>query len=309
LRILIADDDPVSRRLIEKMLKSDGYEVTAVSNGRMAADQLCKPDGPRLALLDWMMPELDGPGVCRAVRSHGKQPYVHMILLSSKQSKGDIVEGLRSGADDYLIKPCDPEELKARLRTGLRILSLEDTLVDAREEMRFKAMHDALTGLLNRGVMMELLEREIKRTGREKTCATIVLGDLDHFKLINDNYGHTIGDEVLQEAARRLRNSVRGYDFLGRYGGEEFVAILSNCDVGGGLKRAEEMRQAIANFPFETARGPLNVTISIGVLTIRDSAGRSVEMVLNEVDEALYAAKQDGRNRTVQVKSEITPLA
>jgi two-component system cell cycle response regulator len=124
MKILIADDEALSRKLLEKILQRAGYDVIAVENGRLAAEQLCQPEGPRLALLDWMMPELDGPGVCREVRRRRKLSYVHMILLTSKESKEDIVQGLQSGADDYLIKPCDPEELKARLRTGLRILDL-----------------------------------------------------------------------------------------------------------------------------------------------------------------------------------------
>ncbi|HXN94820.1 MAG TPA: response regulator, partial [Candidatus Acidoferrales bacterium] len=157
MRILIADDDVLSLRLLERTLERGGYEVTAVQNGRLAAEHLCRHDGPRLALLDWVMPELDGPAVCRQVRQKRQQVYVHMVLLTSKESKQDVIEGLESGADDYLIKPFDSAELKARLRTGLRILQLEDRLVEAREDMRFKATHDPLTGLFNRGIIMDLL--------------------------------------------------------------------------------------------------------------------------------------------------------
>src|SRR5216683_5510833 len=160
MKILIADDEGMSRQLLQKTLERAGYEVIAVENGRFAADQLCKPEGPRLALLDWVMPELDGPGVCRQVRKRKEQSYVYMVLLTSKESKEDVVAGLESGADDYLTKPFDPEELKARLRSGARILDLENRLIEAREEMRFKASHDALTTLWNRAVMLELLERE-----------------------------------------------------------------------------------------------------------------------------------------------------
>src|SRR5580692_8990899 len=157
MRILIADDEAMSRRLLQKTLERAGYEVLAVENGRQAADQLCVANGPKLALLDWVMPELDGPGVCREVRLRKEQSYVYMVLLTSKEAKEDIVTGLESGADDYLTKPFDAAELKARLRTGMRILDLENRLVEAREEMRFKASHDALTTLWNRGVVMELM--------------------------------------------------------------------------------------------------------------------------------------------------------
>jgi two-component system cell cycle response regulator len=197
MRILIADDDTISRRLLEKTLEREGYEVIAVDNGRLALQQLSLPDGPRLALLDWVMPELDGPAVCREVRQKKEQAYVHMVLLTSKESKQDMVEGLGSGADDYLVKPFDVAELKARLRTGLRILQLEDRLVEAREEMRFKATHDPLTGLFNRGVIVDLLAREVARSHREGSCSVVPLGDVDHFKRINDTRGHVVGDVAL----------------------------------------------------------------------------------------------------------------
>jgi two-component system cell cycle response regulator len=169
------------------------------------------------------MPELDGPGVCRELRKLQEQAYTYAILLTSKESKEDIVTGSESGADDYLTKPFNAEELKARLQTGERILNLEDKLVEAREQMRFKATHDALTSLSNRGAIMELLGRELARSHREATSTVIMMGDVDHFKSINDTYGHPVGDEVLQEIARRLLSCVRSYDFVGRYGGEEFL--------------------------------------------------------------------------------------
>lgn len=296
MMILVADDDVLSRRLLEKTLERAGYEVVAVENGRLAVENLCRQDGPRLALLDWVMPELDGPSVCREVRQKREQPYVHMILLTSKESKREIVEGLESGADDYLIKPFDAAELTARLRTGLRILQLEDKLIEAREEMRFKATYDPLTGLLNRGVILDLLSRELSRTHREDGCTTVLIGDLDHFKRINDTRGHLMGDEVLREIARRLLASVRSYDFVGRYGGEEFLVVLNNCDASSSLLRAEEIRRAIASVPVQTIQGPIPVTMSLGVLSSSDWGLRPVEELLGEADVALYKAKAAGRN-------------
>src|SRR6201998_2136983 len=249
MRILIADDELMSRRLFENTMQRAGNEVTAVANGQLAAAELCKPEGPRLALLDWIMPELDGPGVCRTVRKRNDQSYVYMILLTSQEKKEDVVAGLESGADDYLTKPFDPEELKARLRTGTRILDLEDRLVEAREEMRFRATHDSLTALWNRGVIVELLKRELVRSRREGKGAAILLGDLDHFKRVNDEFGHLAGDDVLRETARRLVASVRSYDFVGRYGGEEFLITLANCDPMHGANRAEAISRAIAERP------------------------------------------------------------
>ena len=304
MKILIADDDVLSRRMLEKTLQRAGYEVVAVENGRQAAEQLCRDDGPRIALLDWMMPELDGPAVCKAARQHKGRHYVYMLLLTSRESKEDIVIGLESGADDYLTKPFNTNELKARLRTGVRILDLEDSLVQAREDMRFQATHDALTSLWNRGVIVELLSREITRSLREKVSTGILLGDVDHFKSINDTHGHLVGDEVLREISRRLLHSVRSYDFVGRYGGEEFLVVLNNCDPASTPKRAEEIRKAISHLPFQTKAGNLPITMSLGVLVSQDWGNRPVEELLNEADKALYEAKEAGRNCSRIAKPE-----
>lgn len=306
MKILIADDEPLSRRLLEKTLQKAGYDVVAVPNGLAAVEQLCKSDGPRLALLDWEMPELDGPAVCREIRKKKELGYVYMILLTSKGLKTDIVAGLGSGADDYLTKPFDPEELKARLRTGQRILHLEGRLVEARENMRFKATHDALTSLFNRGVIMDLLGREISRSRREHVPTAIMLCDLDHFKRINDSHGHLIGDEVLQEVARRLLLSVRSYDYVGRYGGEEFLVILNNCDAVSAPGRAEEIRKAISDSPVQTSIGPFPITMSMGMHQTEKWGFRSVEELLHDVDLALYAAKAAGRDRVCFAKPEIS---
>jgi two-component system, cell cycle response regulator len=296
VRILIADDELMSRRLLEKTLQRAGYEVIAIENGGRARDELCKAEGPKLALLDWMMPELDGPSVCREVRKRKEHSYVYMILLTSKEKKEDVVAGLESGADDYLTKPFDPEELKARLRTGMRILDLEDRLIEAREAMRFQATHDPLTSIWNRGVIIELLARDLARSHREGKCTAILMGDLDNFKRINDTFGHLAGDEVLKETARRLVSSVRSYDSVGRYGGEEFLVALSNCDPAYALTRAETIRKIIAARPIETSAGPIPVTMSLGMLLSSEWGHRPAQELLHEVDGALYAAKAAGRN-------------
>lgn len=296
MKILIADDEALSRRLLEKTLNRAGYEVIAVEDGKKAFEQLSRPEGPRLALLDWMMPEMDGPAVCRAMRKRTEQTYVYMVLLTAKGTKEETVAGLESGADDYLTKPFNAEELRARLRVGERILLLEDRLVEARENMRFRANHDALTSLLNRGTVLDLLNRELHRSYREHNSTVILLGDVDHFKRVNDSLGHGAGDEALIEIANRLLASVRSYDFVGRYGGEEFLVVLNGCDRVYAPARAESIRKSVSARSIVTAKGALNMTMSFGVLLAADWGPRPMEELLHEVDLALYEAKSAGRD-------------
>jgi diguanylate cyclase (GGDEF)-like protein len=219
-----------------------------------------------------------------------------MVLLTSKGTKEETVLGLESGADDYLTKPFNAEELRARLRVGERILLLEDRLVEARENMRFRATHDPLTSLLNRGAIMDLLNRELSRSLREHKSTTVVLGDVDHFKKVNDTMGHGSGDEVLMEIANRLVGAVRSYDFVGRYGGEEFLVVLNSCDPVYAPGRAEAIRKSISSRPIQTAKGVVNPTMSCGMLLSAEWGPRPLEELLHEVDMALYEAKAAGRN-------------
>jgi diguanylate cyclase (GGDEF)-like protein len=306
MKILVADDDPVSLRMIERMLQRGGYEVVTAENGRQAADILSGADAPRLSLIDWMMPEQDGPGLCREVRSRNDGPYVYILLLTSKQSSVDVVHGLKAGADDYLTKPCHPAELEARLNTGRRILQLEDKLVEAREEMRFQATHDVLTSLWNRAAILTLLRSELSRSERDRSAVSILLCDIDHFKQVNDVHGHLVGDEVLQAVSERLLGSVRSYDAVGRYGGEEFLIVLSRC-VGDDLQhRAEEVRRAINQSAIVSKGGPICTSVSIGAVTVEHwDETLPVEQLLSQADEALYQAKAAGRDQVVYANSQV----
>jgi two-component system cell cycle response regulator len=307
MKILIADDDMVSRRLMERMLQHSGYEVITAENGRQAALELSKPGGPRLALLDWIMPELDGPDVCREVRSRRDDSYIYILLLTSKESSDDVVKGLEAGADDYLTKPCHTAELMARLHTGRRILQLEDKLVEAREEMRFKATHDVLTSLWDRGAILSILRNELSRSARDNTPVSLLLCDVDHFKQVNDVYGHAAGDDVLQQVSTCLLDSVRESDAVGRFGGEEFLIVLSGCNSGQLKMRAEEMRKAVNRSPFSTVQGTIPISLSVGAITIENwDKSMPIEPFLKQADAALYEAKTAGRNRVVYAESLAT---
>jgi len=306
VKILIADDDPVSRRLMERTLQKSGYDVVTAENGTQALEELSKEDGPRLALLDWMMPELDGLEVCRRVRARRGQPYIYITMLTSKLSNDDVVAGLEAGSDDYLTKPCNPEELKARLRTGQRVLRLEDTLVKSGEEMRYKATHDALTGLWNQGAVLALLRKELSRSEEECVPFSVLLCDVDHFKQVNDVHGHLVGNDVLMQIAARLQDAVRSGDSVGRYGGEEFLILLTGC-AGANLRdRAEKVRESAERSPFPTDGGSLSISLSVGSLSVDGrTAALPIEAILKKVDDALYIAKSTGRNRTVCADSPL----
>ena len=296
MKVLVAEDDALSRMLLQRTLQRAGYEVAAVEDGCRALAELSKEDPPRLALLDWIMPGRDGIEVCREVRRRRDHAYTYLVLLSSRETKQDIVQGLESGADDYLTKPYDADELKARLRAGERILELEDRLVEARESMRFQATHDLLTSLWNRGLIVELVSREVVRARREKWCNAVMMCDIDHFKKVNDENGHAAGDDVLREVARRLHTSVRSYDMVGRYGGEEFLVVLNKCDPSSAVARAENLRNAVAAKPILLPTKSLTVTISVGVALTTDFPDHDADEVLRAADMALYAAKAAGRN-------------
>ena len=302
VRVLIADDSAVSRRLLEAMLRNWGYQVTTVSNGSQAWDALQRPDAPRLAILDWMMPGLSGPEVCSLVRNRQKQPnalYTYIILVTSRNEKDDLIAGMEAGADDYLVKPFDNNELKVRLGPGRRIVELHTQLLAAQEALREQATRDALTRLWNRHSIWEILKREIARSGRGSSPLGLVLGDLDHFKHVNDTLGHVAGDTVLREVAARLNSSIRSYDAVGRYGGEEFLIILPGCDEDSSLQIADRVRSSVGKLPIQLGGHSVQVTASFGATSLRKGLIVTPEDLLRAADKALYQAKAAGRDRTM----------
>jgi two-component system, cell cycle response regulator len=303
-RILIAEDDPVSRRLLELFLVKWGFEVAVATTGTEALAMLERMDAPRLAILDWMMPGMEGVQVCQKLRESSDRPYVYVMLLTARTQKEDLLQGLESGADDYLTKPFDSQELRARLHVGQRILDLQDQLIAAGEELLYRATHDNLTGMVNRGVIMDTLRRERARQAREGGSFGIVLVDLDHFKYVNDTYGHLAGDDVLREAAQRMMGCVRPYDSVGRYGGEEFLIVVPSSDAMGTMGLAERMRRAIEAKPMMTNSVSIAVTASFGVTASIDKSPLDAQEILRLADAALYRAKERGRNRVELARAE-----
>ena len=303
-KILIAEDDPVSQRMLQSFLTKWGYEIIAVSSGTEALRILEGPDAPPLAVLDWMMPGMEGPEICREIRKDPERPYTYVLLLTARTQKEDLLKGLEAGADDYLTKPFDVQELRARLHVGRRILDLQHHLLAATDELRFRASHDMLTGIPNRGTILEAVNRERARQIRDGGSFGVILADLDHFKAVNDNHGHLAGDIVLKEAACRMRACVRSYDSVGRYGGEEFLIVVPTGDGNSTAAVAERVRQAISEKPVMTESGPISVTASLGIAV---SIDRDVKEVLRSADEALYCAKARGRNRVERFDASMIP--
>jgi len=311
LRVLVAEDDRVSRAILKLNLEKWGYEVVTCTDGLQAWGELQEPDAPRLAILDWMMPGMDGIQVCQAVRAQPQQPYVYILLLTAKSLKEDLLTGLNAGADDYLTKPMDPQELELRLRAGRRILDLQSELMAAREGLRIQATQDSLTGVWNRRVVLEALQDEVVRAVRQRVPLGLILADLDHFKSINDAHGHAAGDTVLREAASRMVAALRPYDRLGRYGGEEFLIVAPGCSLDDVVGVAERLRLALLAEPVPTRSGPVEISASFGVISTAQSSHVDAEALIQAADDAMYQAKASGRN-CVQVAGSIpvaTPLS
>ncbi len=294
MKILIAEDDALSRRILELALVRLGHEPTSVTNGTDAQELLLNPEGPRLAILDWMMPGADGLAVCRAVRRR-EGPYVYVILLTARDRHEDMVAALAADVDDFLTKPLDASELQARLRSGERLLTLQESLLETQEKLRYQATHDDLTGLWNRPTVRKQLDAELSRAKRGARPVAVLLADVDHFKKVNDTHGHSAGDVVLREAALRMRSALRAYDSIGRYGGEEFLIVLPDCTTELAMMVAERARAAVAA-PVRLGEVDLPLSISLGVASTAAVAAES-DALIRAADQALYRAKAAGRNR------------
>lgn len=295
MKILVADDDPVNRRLLEILLNKWGFEVSVASDGEEAWRALQNPAHPRIAILDWMMPGMDGVQVCQKIRDDAALPSMYVLLLTAKQATEGANGRFESVADDYLSKPYAAHELKARLRAAKRIIELEDQIEAARKNIKIETTHDPLTGLWNRSSILEVLHREIHRSRRQNTPMAVLMVDVDHFKRINHQHGHLAGDAVMREAARRVRNSVRVYDSVGRYSGGQLVIVSPACDRSGAMSQALRLQATVCQEAFKTFKGDFPVTISIGIAVGNNN--HQAHELISSAEAALAEAKKAGPSR------------
>ncbi len=295
MRILIAEDELISRKILAGLLNKFGHEIITAADGNQAWQLMQGPEAPKLAILDWNMPGLDGVEICRRIRTTADPNPPFIILLTARADEQSIVEGLDAGANDYLTKPYKTEELRARISVGERMLQLQSDLFEAKERLAHEAMHDSLTGVFNRRAILEALPRELTRADRQYSNLSIGLCDIDLFKSINDLFGHQVGDEVLKGVVQILRCNLRQYDLIGRYGGEEFLVIAPSSTENPAFALYERLCKSVSDSVIAARQQEVRVSISIGVAAT--GGQRRMDDLLAEADAALYKAKADGRNR------------
>lgn len=303
MRILVVEDDLTSRFILTAMLKKWGYDPVITEDGITAWEALQRPDAPELILLDRKMAGMDGLEVCRRLRENDPSRSAYVILLTGLGEKSDIVQGLEAGANDYIAKPYDNEELRARINVGQRMLELQFSLRQARDALEHQAMHDPLTGIFNRRAILTRLSQELSRSRREDGRLSVGMCDLDHFKEINDRLGHQAGDEVLIAFTRCIQAQLRDYDSIGRYGGEEFLVIAIGARGKAVESLYERLRARVAATEIITNAGPVSLTVSIGVA--QGTGQSAAEALIAAADAALYRAKAEGRNRVVHAIQDV----
>ncbi len=300
--VMLVEDSRTQALKFQMMLESHGYHVSVAQNGLEAMNMLLNSQ-TSIVISDWIMPEMDGSELCRAIRKHDFGNYVYIILLTAKDSKNDIIEGLEAGADDYLTKPVDDAELIARLTTAERVIRLESSLKQRNKEIALLSITDPLTKIFNRGYLNDNLPKAFKRAVRYHQNLSIIICDLDHFKSVNDNHGHQIGDLVLKAFVKELDGSLRkDLDWMARYGGEEFLIALPETDLNGGTAAAERFRQRIENLVIHADGKDIQITASFGVAAINQEGDKSyltTDDLIKAADRCLYQAKDRGRNKCI----------
>jgi two-component system, cell cycle response regulator len=312
-RILVVDDVPDNVDILDARLSSRGYEVVTATNGEEALASVADTP-PHLILLDVMMPGMDGREVARRIKDDDTLPFIPIILVTALSEADDVVQGLESGADDYISKPYNFRELEARVRAMLRIKTLQDELDQKNRELelankRLKKLSitDGLTELFNHRHVHQLLHDEFERSARTGESIAVVMMDLDRFKNINDTYGHPTGDVILFETAQIIQDTAREIDMVGRYGGEEFIAILPETDEEPAANFAERVRKAVEEHLFRDGATEIRMTVSCGVASLHEGVD-GPESLLKAADAALYQAKHGGRNQVVRA-SQTAPAA
>ncbi len=306
MKILIVDDDALQRKMIEKTLTIGGYDVIVLDNAE-AAKGILEEDDVRFVITDWMMPGLDGPSFVRWIRSANITSYVYVMLLTAREGPGDIEDGLNAGADDYIKKPFNPRELLARVAVGERILHLEENLREVSERLKHQALVDELTGLMNRRALYQIGRQEIIRASRGKTPLSLLFLDLDKFKPINDTYGHLAGDEALKLTARLLLANIREYDRVGRWAGDEFIALLPNTSKEQAMEAAGRVLRAFKREALVLENGSrivLNASIGLHTWMPGDQETINIDALVRLADQAMYRAKQSGGNQALSYTEE-----
>ena len=300
--IMLVEDSRTQALKFQIMLESHGYHVTVAQNGLEAMNMLLNSQ-TSIVISDWIMPEMDGSELCRAIRKHDFGNYVYIILLTAKDSKNDIIEGLEAGADDYLTKPVDDAELIARLTTAERVVRLESSLKKRNKEIALLSITDPLTKCFNRGYLNDNLPKAFKRAIRYHKDLSIILCDIDYFKNVNDNYGHQVGDVVLKSLVREIDSSLRkDLDWLARYGGEEFLIVLPETNLSGATVVAERFRHKISELVVHTEDRDIKITASFGISAINHDEDKSyltTDDLIKAADRCLYQAKERGRNKCI----------
>jgi diguanylate cyclase (GGDEF)-like protein len=298
MKILVAEDDRVSLRILEKNIRDWGYDIVVAANGDQALQKIGR-ENVRLAILDWMMPGINGLEICKHIRQNNGSNYIYIILLTSRDRSQDILEGLESGADDYMTKPVNFLELRARLKTGRRIIELEDKLLESNRKLKDLASRDSLTSLWNRANIMRFLEENLERGKREKQPVSTIMVDIDDFKRTNDTCGHLAGDIVLIQVAKQLERCLRKYDKIGRYGGDEMLVVLPGCGLKAAGEIAERLRLAVAGEKVRIPAGELEISVTLGCSSSADLSRPTPEALVQASDAALYRGKKQGKNCVV----------
>ncbi len=294
--ILIIEDDKDSRELLKIYLKKWNYNIFEALDPDIAINKITEHN-IQLALIDWVLDEVSGLEICNTIRKKLKDKYIYIIMITGKKTKDDVVEALREGADDYLIKPFNFEELRVRIEAGERIINYQNHLKNNYIKLYEASLIDTLTKIYNRKTILDKLNSEFQRAKRLNNNLSVIMCDIDYFKKINDSYGHIIGDKILENIGEILKTNLRLYDSAGRYGGEEFLLILPDTDTNTAYKVADRIKKYLENNHLKVGKFSIPVTMSFGISS--SSGKKSISELIDNADKQLYKAKRAGRNRII----------